>query len=169
MKKIYLFGGIIFIVMTILSFVMVIIDKWTFPFAGWLPWIFLALGSACFMSIEKEEKNGSSLLKLLFYTAVADGKLTDEEAAILASYANQFGLSQKQAEAIQEEINKEVANGKISMFVPSDMSEREKNIKALVKMAKVDGKIDPNEEELIKSLAIKHYGIDESYVNKLLA
>ena len=95
--------------------------------------------------------------------------MTDKESAILASYAQQFGVTQKQAETIQEEINKEIASGQISMFVPSDMSEREKNIKALVKMAKVDGKIDPNEEELIKSLAIKHYGIDESYVNKLLA
>ena len=109
------------------------------------------------------ENQKVSLFQLLVLVACADGEASAEEMQIIIEHAKQFGISGKRFNAIV----KQVGEGKIQFEVPDKMEEREKNVRALVKMAKADGNIDANELQIIKNVASK-YGISESFVDKLV-
>jgi uncharacterized tellurite resistance protein B-like protein len=150
----------------IIGFVWVILT-WTdvidFLFADWIGWIVIAIG-VYFGNIANSIENSKvSLFQLLVLVACADGNLSDTESRQIGEYAKQFDISGKRLEAIV----KQVTEGKVQFMIPETTEEREKNIKALVKMANADGKIDANELQLIKNVAEK-YGINESFVDKLV-
>ena len=111
----------------------------------------------------KFETERVSLFQLLVLVACADGEVTDKERQIIGEYAQKFDISGKRLEAIL----KEVSDGKLQFAIPDKMEEREKNIRALVKIANADGNIDANELQLIKNVT-KQYGMNESFVDKLV-
>ena len=61
----------------------------------------------------------------------------------------------------------DIANRKLNYAIPEDQEDREKQIKALVNMARADGSVDDNELELIKEVASK-FGLGKSFVDKLV-
>lgn len=164
MKENFYFGvgitaGVVAIVLVILNF----FEIWTFPFV-WV--VIVVLGiifSICGSIGNKMENQKVSLFQLLVLVACADGEASAEEMQIIMEHAKQFGISGKRFNAIV----KQVDEGKIQFVVPDKMEEREKNVRALVKMAKADGNIDANELQIIKNVASK-YGISESFVDKLV-
>lgn len=159
----YLFLGIALIIAAIVLLALVWLDIVSFPFAGWVPWIMGAIGASLLGVVFNEESQKTSLFKLLVAVAAQDGKITEEEKENIIGYANQFGIKDKQLEAIL----KEVGSGKFDVAVPDNQADKEKNIKALVKMANCDGHIDSKELKLIKNVA-SHYGLSESFVDSLI-
>ena len=155
--------GITAAVVAIVLMVLDFFNIWTFPFA-WV--VIIVLGiifSTCFGIGNNMEKQKVSLFQLLVLVACADGEASAEEMQIIMEHAKQFGISGERFNAIV----KQAGEGKVQFVVPDKMEEREKNIRALVKMANANGSIDENELQLIKNVANK-YGISESFVDKLL-
>ena len=155
--------GIGLMVIGVIMLILVCFDVVVFPFAGWIPWILMAIGGYFGGMYNNKEEQKTSLFKLLVCVAGADGKITPDEITTLGEYAKQFDINEKRFMAIVQDVD----DGKLNFAIPDDTSEKEKNIKALVKMAGADGDIDDKELALIKEIASK-YGLSESFVDKLV-
>ena len=164
MKENFYFGvGITAAVVAIVLVVLDLFNIWTFPFVWVVIMVLGVILSICLSIGNKMENQKVSLFKLLVLVACADGEISAEELKTIQEYAHQFDISGKRFEAIV----KDAVEGKGQFTIPDDSSEKEMNIRALVKMASADGNIDNKELALIKEIANK-YGLSESFVDKLL-
>jgi uncharacterized membrane protein YebE (DUF533 family) len=161
-EKLFAILGIGLMAIGGIMLILVYCDVVTFPFAGWVSCILIGIGSFFGGMYNSIENKKTSLFKLLVCMAAADGKITPEELMIIGEYAKQFDVNEKRFNAIVEEVEKG-----FDIVIPEDTSEKEKNIKALVRMANADGNIDDKELALIKEVA-KKYGLSESFVDKLV-
>ncbi len=164
MKENFYFGvGIAAAAVAIVLMVLDGFNIWTFPFV-WVVIVVLGIIFSICSSIGNNMENQKvSLFQLLVLVACADGEASVEEMQIIMEYAKQFGISGKRFNAIVENVDK----GKVQFVVPDKLEEKEKNVRALVKMAKADGNIDAKELTLIKEVA-KRYGLSESFVDNLV-
>lgn len=144
----------------------------TYPIGGgivdffaldWIAYFLFLVGVALVGASSKMRTQNTSLFKLMFCVAAADGQLTPSEIQLLQESSKKFGISESKF----QEIAKELSDGKYSFAVPEDQKDRENQIKALVSMAKADGCVDNNELEIIKEVASK-FGLGESFVDNLV-
>lgn len=125
---------------------------------GWFSAVLIGIGGYLMTLTE----NNDSLFKLLASVAGADGEFSDKERQVLYSYAKKFGIKAERAKKLIEEV---AADGRFT--IPESDSEKKKQIKALVEMAKADGAVDDNELTLIKIVS-QRFGLGESYVDSLI-
>lgn len=123
---------------------------------GWLSWLLIAIGGWLMSSTDEND----SLFKLLVAVAAADGEISPKENAMLFTYAQKFGISNKAVGKLIKEFGE---NPQIN--IPDSEDKKKKQLNALIEMAKADGKVDADELEIIKEIAQK-FGFSESYVDQ---
>lgn len=123
---------------------------------GWLSWLLIAIGGWLMSSTDEND----SLFKLLVAVAAADGELSPKENAMLSTYAQKFGISNKAVGKLIKEFGE---NPQIN--IPDSEDKKKKQLNALIDMAKADGKVDADELTIIKVIAQK-FGFNESYVDQ---
>lgn len=155
--------GVVIMIIGIILAVLSWFNVEPFPFSGIVGWLLLSLGGFIGGYYSNKVGKKTSLFKLIAVVVLADGKVTDEEKNALAVMAKKLGISEKR---FMETI-KEITSGNNSFAIPDDTEEKEKNIRTLVKIAKVDGRISKEEESFIKDIA-KKFGLSESFVDKLI-
>ena len=154
------FKNVLGIVLAILGVVTLLVyyatDLMNWNIFGWFSW--LLVGIAYWMTNSTTEND--TLFKLLVCVAAADGELSPEEGAMLATYAQKLGISNKAASKLIEE-----CSNNPSFAIPNSEDKKKKQLNALIEMAKADGKVDDDELKFIKQVAQK-YGFSESYVDQ---
>ena len=98
-----------------------------------------------------------SHLKNLMVLAMADGHLSEIEEHFMESVAHRLGFSQIEFDAIKEDIES------IKFVLPEKYDERIEQFNDLLSLMAVDGKIDPEEEEICKKFATKYELMDSVY------
>ncbi len=94
-EKVFAVLGIGLMVIGIIMLILVYVNVLSFPFAGWIPWILIAIGAFLGGIYNNLENQKTSLFKLLVCTAGADGKITPEDLSTLGEYAKQFDINEK--------------------------------------------------------------------------
>ena len=95
-----------------------------------------------------QRKNHSLLyFKNLYLVALADGKITKEETALLDEFARKMGITQQEKEVVKENANF------LEFFVPQEMKERLSHLESLIRMMIVDGEIHEKEYTLCLNYA----------------
>ena len=98
-----------------------------------------------------------SHLKNLMVLAMADGHLSEIEEHFMESVAHRLGFSQIEFESIKEGIES------IQFILPEKYDDRIEQFNDLLSLMAVDGKIDPEEEEICKKFAAKYELMDSVY------
>ena len=154
------FKNVLGIVLAILGVVTLLVyyftDLMNWNIFGWFSWLLVGIGY--WMANSSEDND--SLFKLLVCVAAADGELSPEEGAMLATFAQKLGISNKAASKMIEEC----FNNPI-FKIPDSEDKKKKQLNALIEMAKADGRVDDGELKVIKLVAQK-YGFSESYVDQ---
>ena len=161
--KLYAILGVALAIIAVVLFVLYLFNVVNFPLADWLAYFLFIIGGVLVGISEKLSNQNESLFKQLIYVAAADGNLTQEELMTIGQYAKQFGVSESKLKTISEELKK----GQFQLVIPEKTSDKEKNIKAMIKMANADGNIDSKELALIKEVA-KKYSLGEDFVDSLI-
>ncbi len=91
----------------------------------------------------------------MYLVAMADGKVTDEEEALLTEIAHKMKVSKEEQEAIKE--NAEI----LGFFVPNNPDEKLEHFEHIVRMMMVDSEIHDKEYQLCLQYADKS-GHDQS-------
>lgn len=158
--------GIIGVIIMILGFILAVLSWFNvelFPFSGIVGWILATIGGFIGGYYSNKASKKISLFKLIVAVVSVDGKVTDEEKNALSVMAKKLGVNEK----LFMQIIKDISSGNTSFAIPDDTEEKEKNIRTLVKIAKVDGRVSKEEESFIKDIA-KKFGLSESFVDKLI-
>jgi len=97
----------------------------------------------------------------MYLIAMADGKVADEEEALLVEVAQKMDINKEEQEAIKE--NAEI----LGFFVPNDPKERLQHLEYIVRMMMVDSEIHDKEYQLCLQYADKS-GYDQSVFEKVI-
>jgi len=109
------------------------------------------------------EKNEQRLgqLKNLLLLAVADGRVTDEEIAVLAAVASREGLTPEQFNAVIDNPDS------VQITLPQEEPERMLYLRDMVTLMMSDGEIDDEEKAICKVYAMA-LGYRATVVNELI-
>ncbi|MBQ0070234.1 MAG: hypothetical protein KBT09_10890 [Bacteroidales bacterium] len=100
-------------------------------------------------------------IKNLIMLALADGKATDSELALVASIASRESLS-------QDELDNLIDNPEsVKIELPEDEETKKRYLTDMVALMMIDGEMDDNEIALCKLYAIS-LGYDSSVVENLV-
>ena len=138
-------------------------SDWDFFFAGWIPCICLLLSGFFGGLASKVENVINARFRLILATACIDGKISEEEAAVLKLVAKKFGISDKRVKKDFEDF----ANGTLKYAVPEDDDEKRVLLESMIAMMKVDNKIDEKEMAFVLEIG-KNLGYSESYIKSKL-
>ncbi|OJJ23787.1 hypothetical protein BKI52_05400 [marine bacterium AO1-C] len=97
----------------------------------------------------------------MYLIAMADGKVADEEEALLAEVAQKMGISEEDQEAVKD--NAEI----LGFFMPNDPKERLVHLEHIVRMMMVDSEIHDKEYQLCLQYADRS-GHDQSVFEKVI-
>ncbi len=102
-------------------------------------------------------------LKNLVIMAAADGRLTEQEIALLVDRCAALGLA-------EEDLEKAIdfaLSGKAQLVFPVDRAEQNQMLTDLIRMMAADGKLSETEKRLF-ALAAAKMGIEKSELNQLI-
>lgn len=102
--------------------------------------------------------------RFLVAAALADGSVDPSERPILTRAARELGLSQAQAEQVEQEVRQ---GGDVKVAIPADAAERARLFRSLVDLAAADGKVDRKELALFSKVASR-FGLDALQVEDIL-
>lgn len=94
---------------------------------------------------------GEKLLRSLVAMAAADGRIGKRELRLIEGYRDKWGVAEEALDRCIAEV--EAGNTKVTL--PQDPKSRKVFLKALVKVAAVDGVIEPGERAMLSSVAAK--------------
>lgn len=179
MKKTSLFFALLFIILGAVGFILLIFDVFSFPFAGWVYSILVAIGGGIFSQSEQadkaeavankerrlseDEKKKVARLRNLLYLAFADGTVKKEEAFVCLSVAVSSGLDKELAAQVCESFEYQ----SWEVYIPENKDELNKHVNELFAVMMIDGRSNKKERERLKELLIK-FGIDESIIDNYI-
>ena len=134
-----------------------------FPFDNWVGFFMFLIGGYIAQNAESDDTKVRGIVKLMIGVAALDGEVSDDELKHIESYAHAGGLTDQDLEKIVDEFRK----GDDKFRLPDTQSAKEDAIRQIVKLAKADGEIHPNEKAFIRGLA-SQLNVSESFVNKQL-
>ncbi|MBQ7691711.1 MAG: hypothetical protein IJT30_11055 [Muribaculaceae bacterium] len=107
------------------------------------------------------EKPGLGQVKNLIMLALADGKATESELAVIAGAAAREQLT-------QEELDKLIENpDSVRITLPEDDETRQRYLKDMVQLMMIDGVIDDTEMAMCKIYAI-NLGFESTAVEQIV-
>lgn len=101
-----------------------------------------------FGGLSKDEKLGR--IKLLYLLAGRDGEISYSERRVIGIVLESLGLST----ADEKQVLEELKNGNSSLYLPRSNKEKAETLYELVKLMLIDGKIDPDEMDFCKRVAM---------------